>query len=139
MTMLEFELPIYTFQIDFVGHVSNIVYVQWMEIGRTKLLEAAGLPVDEISKTGVIPVLVSTQIEYKVPLLLGDRVRVQVWISEFKRASACLAFRFYEKGHVLAASGSQRGLFVPRESMRPTRISPEMRAAFRPFVAGGPG
>ena len=134
MNKLEFALPIYTYEIDFAGHVSNIVYVRWMEIGRLKLLEAVGLPVDRLLAQGLAPVLASTEIVYKQPLHLGDRVRVEVWISELGRASARMAFRFYKDGDVLAASGSQKGLFVHRASMQPARLSPEMRAAFAPFV-----
>ena len=32
MKKVVFDLPIYTYQIDFAGHVSNIVYLQWMEM-----------------------------------------------------------------------------------------------------------
>ena len=45
---LTFREPVHSFQIDFNRHVSNIVYIQWMEIGRLKLLEACGLPLDRI-------------------------------------------------------------------------------------------
>jgi acyl-CoA thioester hydrolase len=134
MKKVEFELPIYTYQIDFAGHVSNIVYVQWMEIGRTRLLEAVGLPVEHVAESGFFPVLVSTEIDYKVPLYLGDSVRVEIWLSELKRASARVEHRFYKNGDTLAASGSQRGLFVDLESMRPYRLPREMRAAFEPYL-----
>ena len=95
MKKLEFELEIYTFQIDFANHVSNIVYIQWMEVGRSKLLEAIGLPIDQLTRQGIAPILASTEIAYKEPLYLGDRVRVETWISELRRASARLAYRFY--------------------------------------------
>ena len=95
MKKVAFEVPIYTFHIDFAGHVSNIVYVQWMEAGRQRLFEAAGLPIEELALTGIVPALVRTEIEYKLPLRLGDRARVEVWISELRRASACVVFRFY--------------------------------------------
>lgn len=134
MKKLEFELDIYTYQIDFSGHVSNIVYIQWMEMGRLKILEAVGFPVDRVAVDGVVPVLASTEIAYKNPLYLGDRVRVEVWLSKLRGASARMEFRFYNGEGVLAATGSQKGLFVHRESMRPQRLSPEMRAAFEPFV-----
>lgn len=138
MKKVELELPIYTFQIDFVGHVSNIVYIQWMEIGRLELLKAAGLPADQIADQGIVPVLVSTEIVYKQPLFLGDRVRAEVWVSELRRASARLEFRFYNDENALCASGSQRGLFVHRESMRPYRMPREFRAAFEPFLEREP-
>ena len=53
MNKLNFELEVYTYQIDIVGHLSNIIYIEWMEIGRLKLLEAIGLPVTELTKKDV--------------------------------------------------------------------------------------
>lgn len=135
MNTVSFELEIYTFQIDFAGHVSNIVYIQWMEIGRTKLLEAMGLPIDKLMRNGIVPVLVGTEIAYKEPLYLGDRVWIEMWISELRRASAQIEFRFYKNGDVLAASGTQRGLFIHLDSRRPYRMTSEMRARFVPFQA----
>jgi acyl-CoA thioester hydrolase len=131
---IELDLPIYTFHIDFAGHVSNIVYIQWMEIGRLKLLQATKMPVEQLTQRDIVPVLVSTEIEYKVPLVLGDQVRLEVWLSELRRASVRMEFRFYNEAHILCASGSQKGLFVHRESMRPYRFSDEMRAAFEPYL-----
>lgn len=132
---LEFELEVYTFQIDFAGHVSNIVYVQWMEIGRTRLLEAIGLPIEHLMEEGIAPILASTEIAYREPLYLGDRVRVELWISELRRASALIEFRFYKNGSALAASGLQKGLFIHLDSKQPHRMPPEMRARFAPYVA----
>lgn len=134
MKKVSFGLEIYTYQIDFVGHVSNIVYIQWMEIGRAKLLEAMGMAIDELASEGIAPVLVGTEITYKEPLYLGDQVRVEIWISELRRASALIEFRFYKNGDVLAASGSQKGLFIHRESKRPYRLTSDMRARFAPFL-----
>jgi acyl-CoA thioester hydrolase len=131
---IELDLPVYTFHIDFAGHVSNIVYIQWMEIGRLKLLKAAKMPVEQLTQRDLVPVLVSTEIEYKVPLVLGDQVRLEVWLSELRRASVRMEFRFYNEADILCASGSQKGLFVHRESMRPYRFSDEMRAALEPYL-----
>jgi acyl-CoA thioester hydrolase len=137
MKKIELNLPIYTFHIDFAGHVSNIVYIQWMEIGRLNFLEAAKMPVEQLTQRDIVPVLVSTEIEYKVPLILGDHVRLEVWLSELRRASVRLEFRFYNEADILCASGSQKGLLVHRESMRPYRLSNEMRAAFEPYLISG--
>jgi acyl-CoA thioester hydrolase len=134
---LAFELEVYTFQIDFAGHVSNIVYVQWMEIGRTRLLEAIGLPIDQLVREGIAPILASTEITYLDPLHLGDRVRVELWLLELRHASALIEFRFYKNGHILAASGLQKGLFVHIDSKRPYRMPVEMRARFAPYLAPG--
>lgn len=134
MQKICFELEVYSFDIDFIGHVNNSVYVQWMEIGRTKLLRAIGLPIQKIFQQGFVPVLVQTNITYKSPLYLSDRVQVELWISELRNASAIIQFRFYNAQQTLAAEGWQKGLFVERETMRPKRLRSEERALFMPYV-----
>ena len=110
MKKLVAQFEVYTFHIDFSGHVSNIVYVQWMEITRLKLLADAGASVQEIAQSkGVIPVLTDTQISYKKALYFGDSVRVEAWFSELRPASAWVEYRFYNQVGDLAASGRQKG------------------------------
>lgn len=133
MQSLCFETEVYSFHIDFIGHVNNTVYVQWMEIGRTKLLEAIGMP-HEIFHQGFVPVLMQTNITYKSPLYLGDRVQIELWISELRNASAIMQFRFANAQGTLAAEGWQKGLFADRETMRPRRLRAEERALFLPYV-----
>jgi acyl-CoA thioester hydrolase len=134
MQTISFELEVYSFHIDFIGHVNNTVYIQWMEIGRTKLLEAVGMPTSEIFQQGFVPVLVQTHITYKSPLYLGDRVQVELWISELRNASAVMQFRFHSERRTLIAEGWQKGLFVDRATLRPRRLRPEERALFMPYL-----
>jgi len=131
---ITFDLPIYSYQIDFVGHVSNIVYIQWMEIGRSKLLDAVGMPVHKISEQGFVPVLVHTEITYKHPLYLGDIVHIELWLSEIKNVSAKIAFCIYNGESILAATGHQKGLFVDYKRMRPRRLQPEEKKLFEPYL-----
>lgn len=134
MQKISFDLDIYSYQIDFIGHVNNAVYIHWMEIGRTKLLEAVGMPTHEIFKQGFAPILVQTSITYKSPLYLGDRVQVELWLSELRNASATMQFRFYNSQQTLAAEGVQKGLFVNKQTMRPRRLFPNERAWFVPYL-----
>ena len=134
MQKIIFDLEVYSFHMDFIGHVNNIVYIQWMEIGRTKLLEAVGMPTHEIFQQGFTPVLVQTNIVYKLPLYLGERVQIEMWLSELRNASAVMQFRFYNGQGTLAAEGWQKGLFVERETMRPRRLRPEERNLFAPYL-----
>jgi acyl-CoA thioester hydrolase len=133
MQKIVFDLDIYTYQIDFMGHVNNAVYIHWMEIGRIKLLETVGLPIHEILKQGFAPVLVQTSITYKSPLYLGDHVQGKMWLSELRSASAVMQFRFYNR-HLLAAEGVQKGLFVDTQTKRPKRLVSEERALFEPYL-----
>ncbi len=133
MPTICFDLEVYSFQIDFIGHVNNTIYIQWMEIGRTKLLEAVGMPTHKIFEQGFAPVLIQTAITYKSPLYLGDRVWVEMW-SQLRNASAIMQFCFYNEQRTLVAQGWQKGLFVERQTMRPRRLRPEERALFMPYL-----
>jgi len=134
---IEFTQPIYTFHIDSGQHVSNIVYIGWMEIGRLKLLEAAGLPAHRIKEQGFIPVLTRTEVNYKKPLVLGDDVKVVLWISELKRISATMIFHFFNQRNELIADGVQTALFINIDNQRPYKLPIEDRARFEPYVNEG--
>ncbi len=135
MEKIIFHQDIYTYHIDFAGHVSNIVYIQWMEIGRLKLLEAAGMPVAEVmNKGGILPSLAETTIRYTKQLFLGDQVRIEVWLSRLKHVSAVIEFRFYNSKNELTAGGRQTGLFIDSTTHRPHRIREEHRAAFSAYL-----
>jgi len=135
MKKIVFTLPIYTFQIDFNGHVNNAIFIHWMEIGRTKFLDEIGLSIPKTGEQGYVPILAETNIKYKHPLYLEDQVRIELWLSKLGYASARIEFRFYNSDGVLAATGSQLGLFVDTATMKPHRLSKEDRALFSEYLS----
>ncbi|HHB75824.1 MAG TPA: acyl-CoA thioesterase [Desulfobulbus sp.] len=137
MDKIIFTENIHTFHIDFAGHVSNITYIQWMEIGRLKLLEAIGLPVTGIiDELGLLPTLVKTEIKYRKQLFLGDQVRVEMWLSRLRNVSADMNFLFFNSSGVLTAEGRQTALFIDRDTHRPTPLTNKAHAGFKRYLAG---
>ena len=135
MNKLVFEERIYTYQIDIVGHVNNIVYIQWMENGRTRLLEAMGMPITYLTNSqGVVPILTDTTINYKKPFFIQNSVKIELWVSKLNNASAILKFRFFNENGELCATGQQKGLFIDTVSMRPARLNEKHREAFERFL-----
>jgi acyl-CoA thioester hydrolase len=78
MQKLNFDLSIYTFDIDAAGHVGNNVYLQWVEMGRCKFLETVNFPIHTAMASGVVPVIANMNIAYKKPLYLGEKDRSQL-------------------------------------------------------------
>lgn len=134
MSKLKFDLEVYTFQIDIVCHLNNIIYIEWMEIGRIKLLEAIGLPTVEITKRDIFPILVNTNITYKNPIFYGDKIDAKIWISKLNAASAIMEFSFTKNDGVLAATGYQKGLFINGSTGKPYRIEKEERILFEKYL-----
>ena len=135
MKKVIFTENVYTYHIDFAGHVSNIVYIQWMEIGRLKLLESIGMPVHKIiEKLGLLPTLIRTEVRYHKQLFLGDSVRIEVWLSRLRHVSANMEFRFYNGSGELTVSGTQTGLFIDKESHQPTPLDKSSLASFAEYL-----
>lgn len=135
MKRIKYDLEVQTYQIDFVHHVSNIVYIEWMEIGRTKLLQEIGMPPENLEQESTFPVLVHTEISYKRPIYYGDKVRGEIWIAELGHASAIMEFCFYKNDNEVAAVGKQKGLFIDGKTQKPKRISPEQKVKFEELLA----
>jgi len=135
MQKLTFEEKIYTYHIDFVGHVNNINYITWMENGRVKLFEAMGISIfDLLQIHNILPIITETFIQYKRPLFLNNQVNIECWVSQLNNASAILQFRFYNEKHELCTTGHQKGSFIDSKTMRPVRIGGELRANFEKFL-----
>jgi acyl-CoA thioester hydrolase len=139
---ITFDLDIYPYQIDCAGQVHNAVYINWMEIGRLRLLDAVGLPISTLISQGSVPALAHTEISYKTPLFLSDRVWVEMWLSALGYASAVMRFQFFNasfnteirQDQVLVAEGYQRSMFVDKDTWKTKRFTREEKDVFLPYL-----
>lgn len=134
MARVSCEFEVYTYQIDFARHVSNIVYIQWLEVGRLKLLEAVGLPVAIVAQRGITPIVAATSIVYQRPVHFGDRVTLEAWLGDFGKASAMVHYRLTNQRGEEVAEATQRGLFVRIADGKPVRLGEDDRLRFAPYV-----
>ena len=67
----EQPLPIRTYDIDFAGIVSNIVFIRWLEDLRLGLLDQA-YPLIQALAEDVAPILLATRISYRKPVTIAD-------------------------------------------------------------------
>jgi acyl-CoA thioester hydrolase len=114
--------------IDMMGHVSNIVYLRWVQdvaVAHWQTLAS------EQDQKDTLWVVLRHEIDYKMPALLGDKVLVQTWVG---RATG-LTFERHTK--IVRAADQQllaqaRTLWCPLSSKtgRPQRINAKLRAQF---------
>lgn len=97
-----YTLDVHSYQLDVYDHVNNAVYIQWLEHGRSRLLQDKDLSYTKIVEAwGVRFVTVRTEIDYRSPLHLGDTVEVSTRVEKIGNTSA--TFR-----QVVARSGGTR-------------------------------
>jgi acyl-CoA thioester hydrolase len=58
------NFPVKTYDIDFAGIVSNIVYIRWLEDLRLKMFESH-FPIEKLMSKGYCPTVNSTEIKYQ--------------------------------------------------------------------------
>lgn len=121
---VELTIPVRSYDIDFAGIVSNIVYIRWLEDLRSKWLDEHFL-LDKQVEQGYVPILTVTQIEYKRQIKLFDRVVGRLWISNLGRLKWTVQAEIITNNN-LAAKATQIGAFVSLHSNRPIPIPEEL-------------
>jgi YbgC/YbaW family acyl-CoA thioester hydrolase len=91
------EVRVMFFDTDCGGVVHNIAYLRFIEISRTLLAEKLGLHLERMSKDKKYPVVVRTEIDYRRPAKLGDRLLVEGWLDRLERV------RFWCGFHIMRA------------------------------------
>ena len=114
--------------IDVMGHVNNVVYVQWIQDVAAKHWMARA-SVEQIAD--VRWVVVRHEIDYLRPAFLGEHLIAHTWVGAATAAT-------YERFTEIARSGDEkiivraRSVWCPvnAETKRPRRVDAEMRARF---------
>ena len=118
--------PVRTYDIDFAGIVSNIVYVRWLEDLRVRMLERF-YPIEPLLERGEGPLLARTEIEYLRPVRFGSTVRGIMWAAGHGRAVFDLQADFEVAGETVARA-RQRGVFVHYGRMQVMPLPKELRS-----------
>jgi YbgC/YbaW family acyl-CoA thioester hydrolase len=79
------EVQVMFFDTDCGGVVSNIAYLRFIEIARTLLAEELGLALTEMAENHRYPVVVRTEIDYRRPAKLGDKLLIEGWLHRAER------------------------------------------------------
>jgi acyl-CoA thioester hydrolase len=121
----EQPLRIQTYDIDFAGIVSNIVFIRWLEDLRLGLMEQA-YPLIRALAEDVAPILLATRISYRRPVTIADRLFGRMRVSALGRVRWRLAAEF-TVGTAIHAEAEQEGLFMRLSTRRPIAIPEPIR------------
>ena len=80
------------FDTDCGGVVHNLAYLRMIETCRTRLAARMGMDLAAMSGTQVYPVVIRTEVDYKLPAKLGDWLVIRGRLDELSRARFWCAF-----------------------------------------------
>ncbi len=125
----ELALRVQTYDIDFAGIVSNIVFVRWLEDLRLGLMEEA-YPLVQALADDVAPILTATRIAYRRPVTIADKLLGRIRVAGLGRVRWRLAAEFTVAGAV-HAEAEQEGLFMRLSTRKPIAIPEPIRRRHR--------
>ena len=131
-----YDLDVDPSAIDANGHVNNVEFVRWMQDAATRHADATGCTAATVA-AGATWVARSHQVEYLRPAFAGDRVRVQTWVADYRRAFSTRRYRFTRAADgTLLSQGETNWVFVDAQTGRPRSIPDGIKAMFELPPAG---
>ena len=117
-------MEVYYFDTDSARVVNNIAYLRWVEVARTHLGAALGLSLSEMDRTGFVPVVARTEIDYLKPARLGDALLVTGEMIRLEKVRSYMRFEVASAADpkVIFARCVQTMVIVQLPSGRPQRV-----------------
>lgn len=77
---------------DCAAVVHNLAYLRFIEEARTLMAGKMGMPLRQMVETGLYPVVLRTEIDYRSPGKVGERLVVRGGVSELGRVRFWVEF-----------------------------------------------
>ncbi len=131
------DINVRFYELDPYRHVNHSAYIQYFETARIQLLEDIGLGLIRLEDMGFRIVVTSITTRFLKSAEMGDRLTVETWVEEMKRATATWGQRIRKNGVDYATQTV--GAAILDMTGRPTRWLPEFEKAMAPFMLEGDG
>ena len=119
------------FDTDCAAVVHNIAYLRFIETARTLLAEQLGMGLREMAVSGQYPVVVRTEIDYKRPAALGDKLVIDGWLQSAERTRFWCAFEVRRPADgALIATSRQMLALIQMPVGKPLRLPADWATRF---------
>jgi acyl-CoA thioester hydrolase/thioesterase-3 len=128
----ESELPVRPDDIDMYQHVHSSRYLDYVLAARFDQMERCyKMPMSEFAQLGYGWVVAATQLNFRRPLVLGDRMTVRCWIEKFSLIGLRLQFEIdrHPDGK-RSCDGWFDYVMISVETGRPARIPDAIRQKY---------
>jgi acyl-CoA thioester hydrolase len=115
--------------IDELQHVSNLVYLRWVQDVARAHSSAVGWDTDAYRAAGAVFVVRRHEIEYLLPAFAGDELELRTWVETWQGASSERRTEI-RRGADVVCRAATLWAFVAIDGGRPRRIPDAIKAAF---------
>jgi acyl-CoA thioester hydrolase len=109
--------------LDPLGHVNNVIYLDYLQEARVGLIEDVSL----VFGRGYSQIVVDHNLRYVKPLgYAREPLRIDLWVSRLGRSSYDINYVIHDENGVVAATAVTKLAVIDAESGRPIRIPQEV-------------
>lgn len=120
--------------IDQLGHVNNVVYMQWMQDVATAHIEELGLGIEQYVQLKHAMVAVEHHVQYRKAAFLGDELILRTWFDDLNALYSSRQYAFYRaKDKNILFVAQTKWACVELSTGRPKRMSPTFTQAYQPL------
>jgi YbgC/YbaW family acyl-CoA thioester hydrolase len=117
------DVQVMFFDTDCAAVVHNLAYLRFIEMARTHLAEELGMGLADMARSGQYPVVVRTEIDYRRPAALGDKLAIHGWLDSVERMRFWCAFEIRRTGDdTLIATSRQMMALIQMPAGKPVRL-----------------
>lgn len=122
-----YELEVRSYELDVYNHVNNAVYINWLEHGRSRLLQDKGFDYLSIIRDWKVQFMtVRTEIDYHSALKLGDRARVSTTVDKVGNTSITIGHEITRVNETSPAAKARVVIvFTDADTGRPIKVPEE--------------
>ncbi|MDR2063014.1 MAG: acyl-CoA thioesterase [Acinetobacter sp.] len=133
-TIFDLELRVQPEHIDVLGHVNNVMYIQWMQDVAAAHIETLGLGLAQYLELKHAMVAVEHHVQYRKAALEGEHIILRTWLDDINALYSFRQYAFYRpKDQSVLFMGNTKWACIEIETGRPKRMSPSFTQAYQPI------
>lgn len=117
-------------ELDSLMHVNNVCYLEWVQLAAEKHWNVIS---NKLINKNFVWVVLRHEIDYHAPAKLNDDVTVTTWVLNVEGVKSDRLVEISCNGKLLAKAKTTWCL-LNRNSMKPTRITPEIMEIFNLLI-----
>lgn len=133
-SIFDLEIKVKQEHIDILGHVNNVVYVQWMQDVAAAHIETLGVGLKEYLELKHAMVAVEHHVQYRKAAMLDEDIILRTWLNDINALYSFRQYAFFSAtDKSLLFTGSTKWACIEIASGRPKRMSPTFIQAYQPL------
>lgn len=133
--IFEQEIIVQAQHLDALGHVNNVVYVQWMQDIAVHHSEALGLSLADYQRLNHAMVASEHHVKYRKACLQDDRIILRTWLGDLNGFSSVRHYIFYRpKDKHIVFQANTLWVCVEISTGKLKRLSPTFSYTYQPLA-----